>query len=387
LVITVKCRLYPTKEISENLMRTKKVACWVYNNLLKLNMKSKYEMDYALTELKEQYPWLREYYAQMLQTISTKIAGAKKGLEVLDEHGYYNTGKLHPLRHENYNTFSYIQAGFKIERHGNTDLLWLSRIGWMEIRLSRAVFNIKQVTITLKNGKWYALLVCKELRPLHTQRIDFKKIVGIDVGVTKFAHDSNNHEVENPLFYVTAQRWLKRADRRLSRKQNGSKNREKTKSMRARLYERVYNKRRDFLHKLSTLYSKRYDVIFVERLQTLNMVKNHHLAKHVLDSGWGMFKQMLVDKGKLVFEVNPYHTTVDCSKCGNKVQKSLAMRIHRCDICGLVLDRDYNAALNILQRGKAFVVLPMEHREVTPLEIPAPVSMKEERVHRSQTGG
>jgi hypothetical protein len=78
--------LYPSREVSEKLLKTKKVACWVYNNLLKTGMQSKYEMNYALTEMKEQHPWLREYYAQMLQTISTKIAGAKKGLEVLNEH-------------------------------------------------------------------------------------------------------------------------------------------------------------------------------------------------------------------------------------------------------------------------------------------------------------
>jgi putative transposase len=150
--------------------------------------------------------------------------------------------------------------------------------------------------------------------------------------------------------------------------------------MRARLYERIYNKRRDFLHKLSTVYSKKYDVIFLEKLKPLNMVRNHHLAKHILDSGWGTFKEMLKNKGKLVFEVNPAYTSVDCSKCGNKVPKSLAVRIHRCDKCGVVLDRDYNAAVNILQRGKEALLclLPREPREVTPPEISLLVSMKEE---------
>jgi hypothetical protein len=104
------------------------------------------------------------------------------------------------------------------------------------------------------------------------------------------------------------------------------------------------------------------------------MVKNHKLARSIIDSGWGYFKAMLLEyKAKLVFEVNSYHTSVDCSRCGNKVAKSLAVRTHHCDKCGIVLERDHNAALNILQRGKALlgIVLPMGHGEFTPVEIQA----------------
>jgi putative transposase len=87
-----------------------------------------------------------------------------------------------------------------------------------------------------------------------------------------------------------------------------------------------------------------------------------------MDSSWGTFKQLLRYKVKVV-EVDPYNTTVDCSKCGSKVPKTLAIRIHECDVCGTVLDRDYNAAINILQKGLALLGLPMRHGEVTPVEI------------------
>jgi putative transposase len=133
----------------------------------------------------------------------------------------------------------------------------------------------------------------------------------------------------------------------------------------------------DFLHKQSTIYSKRYDLIFLEKLRVLNMTKNHRLARAILDSGWVTFGSMLKYKGKKVIEVYSPNTSVDCSHCGNNVPKSLAVRIHRCDKCGLVLDRDYNAALNILQRGLKSIAatkkssLPMERREVTPVEIAA----------------
>jgi putative transposase len=162
-------------------------------------------------------------------------------------------------------------------------------------------------------------------------------------------------------------RPLRRAHKRLSRRQKGSSNHAKAKHMLARLYKRTYNKRRDFLHKLSTEYSRRHDVVFLERLRTPNMVKNRHVARYILDSGWRTFKTMLVYKAKMVVEVEPRNTSIDCSRCGNSVQKSLALRTHTCDVCGLILDRDYNASLNILRRGLSY--LPAECREVTPVEI------------------
>jgi putative transposase len=110
------------------------------------------------------------------------------------------------------------------------------------------------------------------------------------------------------------------------------------------------------------------------------MVKNHHIARHIIDSGWRTFKTMLGYKSKTVDEVEPFHTSVDCSRCGNKVPKSLAVRIHRCNKCGLEIDRDYNASLNIKQR--ALLLLPQGLREVTPVEI-ARQSMKQEANHTS----
>ena len=99
------------------------------------------------------------------------------------------------------------------------------------------------------------------------------------------------------------------------------------------------------------------------------MVKNHHLAMSIMDAGWSAFKQMLQYKAKVMIEVEPHNTTIDCSRCGNEVSKSLAVRIHRCDKCGLVMDRDYNASLNILQIGLQSLGVPKELRELTPVEI------------------
>jgi putative transposase len=187
----------------------------------------------------------------------------------LREHGR-KTGRLKYL--EEYNTFVYNQSGFKIERHGNTNLLWLSKLGYVEIRLSKKPWDIKQISVTKKpTGKWFANIVCEEARRLAIPHIDTSKCVGIDVGITKFVHDSDDNEVENPQFLKQMLKPLRRADRKLSRRQFGSQNYKKAKHMRARLWERIYNKRHDFLHKLSTEYAKRYDLIFLERLQITNM--------------------------------------------------------------------------------------------------------------------
>lgn len=152
--------------------------------------------------------------------------------------------------------------------------------------------------------RWYAVVACETAR-LIFKFIDPRKSIGIDVGITKFAHDSDNHTVENPLFLTKMLRPLRRAQRRVSRRKKGSHNRNKANSRLARLHERITNRRRDFLHKLSTKYASGYDLIFLERLGVTNMVKNRRLARYILDSGWGTFKAMLKYKAKIVVGVAP----------------------------------------------------------------------------------
>ncbi len=376
-------RLYPTHEQAVRLQTPLDASRWLYNYFLNhtnLSSCSKEDMQFALTELKEQETWLRNYHSKMLQMVIHKIDSSKKALRMLRRNGH-KIGKLQFIKYEDYNSFIYNQSGFKIERHGNTDLLWLSKIGYVEIRLHRTIKikNIKQITICKHaNNKWYAVICCEVQKPIFRFVNVMKKSVGIDVGITKFAYDSNNHIIDNPQHLTKMLKPLRRASRRLSRTQKGSKNRQKAKTRLQILHERIGNKRNDFLHKISYHYSQKYDVIFLEKLQTLNMVKNRHLSQQILDSGWGTFKQFLKYKAKTVVEVNPYNTSVNCSKCGNRVSKTLATRTHRCDRCGLVIDRDYNASKNILKVGLQNLLLPREPGKVTPVEILLFESMKQE---------
>jgi putative transposase len=362
-------RLYPTKEQESRLLGILEVNRIVYNYFVSNNFKDRNDMNYALTELKDQQPILRNYHSKMLQMVSTKIAGAWEGMKVKKARGYRVGDKLDFVKSDECNSFIYNQTGFRIERLPECDkhLLHLSKIGSIELRVHRRMpDDIRQVIVVRQTGKWFAVFTCNVLKRLQST-ISYKKSVGIDVGITNYAYDSDGNHVDNPLFMVKHQKKVRRSNKKLSRRVYGSSNYKKALRFHQRLHQRIASKRRDFLHKLSCEYSRRYDVIFLEKLRLNNMVKNHCLARHMMDSSWGTFKQLLDYKANRVVQVDPYHTTVDCSKCGDQVSKTLAIRIHECPRCGVVLDRDHNAALNILQRGLK-LLLPMQHGKVKPAD-------------------
>ena len=362
-MLNYKFRLYPTKEQEKKMDEACEINRIVYNYFVLNKFMSRNDMNYALTELKEQQPILRNYHSKMLQMVSTKVAGALSALKELKERGY-KTGELQLLKEGECNSFVYNQTGFKID----DDHLRLSKVGKIEIRLHRQPVNVKQVTIVKKAGMWFAVLACNVLRRKHSS-IRYEKTAGIDVGIKNYVYDSDGNSTPNPLFLTKELKPLRRAQRKVSRREKGSKNYKKAVSWLQRLHMRIANKRKDFLHKLSNYYASRYDVIFLERLKlNNNMNKNHCLARHIMDSSWGTFKQMEKYKANRVEDVDPYNTTVECSNCGHLVPKTLAIRIHECDVCGCVLDRDHNSSMVIDDRGRVKLGLPMLHREVTPVE-------------------
>ncbi len=362
-----KFRLYPNNIIEARLDATLEASRWLYNYLVSKNIHSKEDMQFTLTDLKENESWLKLYHSKMLQMIPHRIHHARKSIIEKKKKGY-DTGALRYAKRDEWNTFIYNQSGFKIEKHGNSNLLWLSKIGWMEIRLHDIMEGkIKQVTITRKAGKWFAVITIEIQSPL-PRFLDMKKIIGIDVGIKNYVYDSDGNATANPQNLQKMLKPLARANRRMSRRVKGSHNYKKAKRWYQILHERIANRRRDFQHKLSTHYTKKFDVIIMEKLPLTNMIKNHRLSQKIMDVGWSSFKNMLEYKG-IVIDVESRNTTINCSRCEHKVPKTLAIRIHVCDQCGLSIDRDYNASLNILKRGLELLNLPMEHREVTPVEI------------------
>ena len=375
-------RLYPNDTQEKKLQNNLAVCRWVYNRLVDFGRNgfvSRNDCNYFLTELKQQEPWLYQYHSKMLQSVSSQIDGAQKALIEKSKKGY-RTGSLRFCRYHDFRTFTYNQTGFKLKRHSNTDLLYLSKIGCIEIRQHRLIpedSDIKQAIVTKsKSGKWSACLTV-DIQESATSipKISFSKAVGIDVGIKSFAYDSNGSQTPNPKNLQKMLKPLRRIQRKVSRRKRGSNNRLKSILKLQKIHEKIANRRNDFQHKLSAQYAKNNDVVFVEKLQLTNMVKNHRLAQPIMDASWGSFIQKLEYKCKMLVRVDPKNTTVDCSRCGHKVSKSLAIRIHRCDKCNLILDRDQNASINILNKG--LNRLPQELGEVTLVES-AKHSMKQE---------
>jgi putative transposase len=194
--------------------------------------------------------------------------------------------------------------------------------------------------------------------------------VGLDVGLNHFYTDSKGEVVENPRFLRKSERQLKKLQRKVSKRKKGSANRRKAIKRLAKKHLQVSRQRKDFAVKTARCVVRSNDLIAYEDLQVRNMVKNHKLAKSISDASWSMFRQWVEYFGnvfgKVTVAVPPQYTSQNCSNCGATVKKSLSERTHQCSHCGTVLDRDHNAALNILAIGLKNTV---GHTEIsTPVE-------------------
>lgn len=220
-------------------------------------------------------------------------------------------------------------------------------------------YQIEQIkrTRVVRRSDGYYVQFCLDVDRLE-QRLPTGKTIGLDVGLTHFYTDSNGDKVENPHYLRKSELALKRAQRRLSRKQKGSKNRAKTRIKLGKKHLKIQRQRKDFAVKLARCVVMSNDVVAFEDLQVRNMVKNHHLAKSIMDASWSIFRQWIEYFGKvfgvITVAVPPHNTSLKCSNCGAIVKKSLSTRTHQC-ACHTVLCRDENAARNILQLGLSTV--------------------------------
>ena len=240
--------------------------------------------------------------------------------------------------------------------------LWVPRVGRVHCmeNVAKRVGDakVKRMTISQRAGRWYAsLTVEREDKPV--AKHPKSGAVGVDLGVKHLATLSDGTVIENPRYLQKSERKLKRAQRELSRKTKGSNRRAKARAKVARLHARVADQRLDAMHKLTTRLAEKYSDISVEDLHVAGMVKNHHLAKSVSDAAFGEFRRQLEYKtarsGSALHVVDRwYRSSKTCSNCGRvKAKLSLAVRTYRCDSCGLVMDRDLNAAINICVAGSA----------------------------------
>jgi putative transposase len=255
-----------------------------------------------------------------------------------------------------YNSVTYPQVG----EHGGARLdngfLVLSKIGRIVVRWSRPLEGTpKTVTISREADGWYVCFSCADvlMRPLPSTGLE----IGIDLGLEAFATLADGTRIFHPGWYRKAERRLKTAQRRVSRRKKGSNRRRQAVTLLTRAYQKVKRQRADFHHKTALALVRTNDVIYHEDLQTANMVRNHYLAKSITDAGWSAFLTILSFKaacaGRSVFAVPPAYTSQICSSCGVVVQKGLSVRWHSCPDCGTRLHRDHNAAKNIERAGQA----------------------------------
>jgi len=229
-------------------------------------------------------------------------------------------------------------------------------VGRMAVRWHRPIEGaIKTVRLSKKAGHWYAAFSCVVDAPAPLAQTG--KSVGVDVGLSHLVTLSDGERIVNPRWYRASQSKLRVIQRRIARRTKGGANRRKAIAQVQRQHERVARQRKDCLDKVAWGLISRYDLIALEKLRVANMVKNHSLSKSILDAGWTYFAQHLTSKaasaGREVRFVDPAYTSKTCSGCGVLFNHdiTLSTRWITCSSCGLSLDRDHNAALNILKRA------------------------------------
>lgn len=305
------------------------------------NWINKYDQMLDLTATKTSYQ--KEVFSQVLQDVIKRVERSFKNF-------FNGFGYPRFQGRDRYNSFTYPQSGFKLE----SGKLILSKIGTIKIVQHREVEGkIRTCTIKKDIDQWYVSFSVEIDIPIIS--VEVKTEIGIDVGLKSLITMSNGIQIEPPKFLRALEKRLSREQIHLSKRKLRSKNRNKQRITVAKVHRRIRNQRKDFAHKTSRKLVKEYDHIVFEDLQIQNMVKNHHLAKSISDAGWSQLINFTKTKaeyaGKLVELVNPINTSQNCSGCGNTVKKDLSVRVHSCPFCGLVLDRDINGAINILNRS------------------------------------
>jgi putative transposase len=361
---TYKYKLKPTPEQTKLLERTLMLCRHIYNAAIGERREAwrmrdvsvgYYQQKAELPGIKEAMPEYGEVHSQVLQDVVLRVDRAFQAffrrVQSGETPGY-------PRFHgrDRFNSFTYPQAG----EHGGARLdngfLVLSKIGRIAVRWSRSLEGTpKTVTLSQEADGWYVCISCADvpMRPL----LPTGQETGIDLGIESFATLADGTMIHNPRCYRKAERRLKTAQRKISRRKKGSNRRRKAVKLLAKAHLKVKRQRQDFQHKKALHLVHEYDTIFHEDLQVANMVKNHQLAKSIADAGWSAFLTILSHKaacaGRKVIAVNPAYTSQTCSGCGVVVKKGLSVRWHTCPNCGASLHRDHNAARNIERAGRA----------------------------------
>jgi putative transposase len=357
---TYKYRLYPSASQEANLFRVLNAARNLYNMALELR-KVSWQIDKRSVPLKDLYelakhyretfPYAQQMFSQTAQSVIEQVDAAFQAFFRRVKAGM-KAGYPRFKSHKRFNSVEFKQFGNGIRIDGKR--LKVFGVGRVAVRWHREMEGVPKMTrIKHTAGQWFVCIVCDvpDKPPLPKTG----RAIGLDMGVSALITTSEGEKVDHPRFYREGQQRLRVLQRRLARAKPGSHNRKKVLRQVQRQHQHVQNQRRDFAHKLSYTLVQKYDLIAVENLRITNMVRNKHLSKSILDAGWGVFRDLLTSKaasaGREVVLVDPAYTSKCCSNCGAIFESlNLSTRWVECG-CGLSLDRDHNAAINILRRA------------------------------------
>ncbi len=363
-----KFRLYPNKEQEELLAKTFGCVRFVYNKMLaeRKEIYEKFKDDKeALKEqkfptpakYKNEFPFLKEVDSLALANAQIHLQNAYENFfEGRAEFPKFKTKK----KKQSYTT-NMVNDNIKLE-NGYIKLPKIKKpIRVKQHREIPADYKIKSCTISkTKTGKYYISILTEYEKNISTVKI--QKVVGLDFVMDGLYVDSERGEKANyPRYYRQALDKLAKAQRILSRRKKGSTRWEKQRLKVAKLYEKTANQRRNFLHHKSKELAANYDAVIVEDLDMKSMSQALNFGKSVHDNGWGMFttflEYKLKEQGKQLVKISKWFpSTKKCSRCGNEKEMPLSERVYKC-ICGLVLDRDYNSAINIKKEGLCLLAL------------------------------
>ena len=355
----VKFRIYPNKEQQNLINQTLGCCRLIYNKGLAMRneayengSKIGYSQTSAmLTDLKKDEKFA---FLKLVDSIALQ-----QSLRDLDRGfvNFFQKRAAHPVfksKHNHHQSYRTINQRDNIRIVGKR--IKLPKLGFVKIRQSMEVGKINNVTIErTPTGKYFAVLNV-EFEPQPVSNKGGK--IGIDVGIKDFYSDSNGNVVSNPKCLEKSMRKLIREQRKLSRKQKGSNNRNKQRVKVALIHEKITNRRNDFLQKQSTMLIRENQTICIEDLKVKNMIRNRRLAQHIASASWSKFFDMLTYKsvwyGNDIVKVpTMYPSSQTCSCCGykNTLVKNLAVRVWECPKCHTVHNRDANASINILKKG------------------------------------
>jgi putative transposase len=363
-MLVFEAKLEGTQQQYERLDEAIRTARFVRNSCLRYWLDNlgigKYELSAYCAVLAKEFPWAAKLNSQARQ------ASAEKAWSAIARF-YDNCKKSKPgkkgfprfKKHQTHGSVEYKTTGYKLSFDRRTITftdgfeagsfkLWGTRdLHFYQLN------QIKRVRVVRRADGYYVQFLIDQERL--EKRTPTGKTLGLDVGLTNFYTDSDGQTVENPRHLRKSQKALKRLNHRFSRTKKGSKNRAKARNRLSRKHLKVSRQRKDFAVKLARCVIQSSDLVAYEDLQVRNLVKNRKLAKSISDAAWSNFRQWLEYFGKVfgvvTVAVPPHYTSQNCSNCGEVVKKSLSQRTHRCQHCGVVLDRDSNAAINILELG------------------------------------